>query len=51
MKEIKLSIKEAKLLLGYLDNIKFDNYYQLWEFVDNDEIIRLENKLLKCVKD
>jgi len=49
MKEITLTKKEAKLLLGIMDTTKYDIYFELWEYVDDNEIERLEEKLKKVV--
>lgn len=46
---VKLSKKEIKLILSSLDSCKYDEYYQLWEWVDEKETDKLEKKLLKEV--
>ena len=45
-----LTKKEIRLVLGNLDPVKYDDYFPLWEFVDKEEKIVLENKLLRMLR-
>lgn len=50
-KIIRLSKKQIRLLLSVLDSCKYDSYYEEWDWVDNKESKRLENKLLEGLDD
>lgn len=45
MRRINLTKREAKLILGIMDTTKYDNYWELWEFVDKKEIEKIQNKM------